>query len=43
MTYTVLGMSVVDSQMLELLEMSGRVVCSAFNVPPLSWHRNSAR
>ncbi|MGK6752507.1 phage portal protein [Acinetobacter baumannii] len=34
MTYTVLGMSAADSQMLELLEMSGRVVCSVFNVPP---------
>lgn len=34
MTYTVLGMSAADSQMLELLEMSSRVVCSVFNVPP---------
>ena len=34
MTYTALGMSAADSQMLELLEMSGRVVCSVFNVPP---------
>ena len=34
MTYTALGMSAADSQMIELLEMSGRVVCSVFNVPP---------
>lgn len=34
MTYIPLGMSAADSQMLELLEMSGRVVCSVFNVPP---------
>lgn len=34
MQYTQLGMKASDSQMIEHLGMSARIVCTAFNVPP---------
>lgn len=34
MQYTPLGMTASDSQMIEHLGMSARIVCTAFNVPP---------
>ena len=38
MQYTQLGMTATDAQMIQHLEMSARVVCSAFNVPPFKIH-----
>jgi phage portal protein BeeE len=34
MVYQSLGMSAADSQMIEQLGMTAKIVCTAFNVPP---------
>ncbi len=38
MQYTQLGMTATDAQLIQHLDMSARIVCSAFNVPPFKIH-----